>query len=149
MTRRLNRSLLAVILCTNLGLSACCSAPPTKPHTRPTPVQRSPQWLETRIYFGLSSPQGRVTEAQWQAYVDEEITPKFPEGLTVLDAQGQWRNKQSKIVKEASKLLILVHRDTLIAEGLLRKAVSAYVTRFQQESVLRTSTRIERCSLGP
>ena len=32
-----------------------------------------------------------VTEARWSRFLADEITPRFPDGLTVVDASGQWR----------------------------------------------------------
>ena len=33
-----------------------------------------------------------VTETKWSRFVDQEITPRFPDGLSVVDARGQWRD---------------------------------------------------------
>jgi uncharacterized protein DUF3574 len=31
-----------------------------------------------------------VSEAAWRRFLDEEVTPRFPGGFTVLDSSGQW-----------------------------------------------------------
>ena len=47
--------------------------------------------MRTTLYFGLAHPLGKVSESQWQAFLREEVTPRFPDGLTVWQADGQWR----------------------------------------------------------
>ena len=50
-----------------------------------------------------------VSEAQWGRFVDREISPRFPDGLTVLDAKGEWRDTaRHTIVHEPSKLVEIV-----------------------------------------
>ena len=47
--------------------------------------------LRTTLYFGLSRPNGSVSELEWQIFLRDEVTKRFPEGFTVWEAQGQWR----------------------------------------------------------
>jgi len=50
-----------------------------------------------------------VTEDEWTSFLDQEITPRFPDGLTVFNAAGQWRDQASnKIVREPSKIVLIV-----------------------------------------
>jgi Protein of unknown function (DUF3574) len=81
---------------------------------------------------------GAVSDADWASYLAEEVTPRFPEGLTVLDAAGQWRDPSGVISRERSKLLILIVFD---APGHLPKVqamIDAYLKRFHQQAVLHT-----------
>jgi hypothetical protein len=68
--------------------------------------------------------------------VASEITPRFPEGLTVLDATGQWQDKErNTIVKEPSKdVRLIVPADAEVKEKL-DSIVTAYKQRFQQQGV--------------
>lgn len=75
-----------------------------------------------------------VSEAEFRSYVDEELTARFPEGLTILDAQGQYRGS-SGIVKEPSKVALIATSDTPDARSRIRAAAEAYKRRFAQESV--------------
>src|SRR5918993_5826829 len=68
--------------------------------------------LRTTLYFGLARPKGAVTELEWQIFLRDEVTKRFPEGLTVWEAQGQWRTPAGTIDQERSKVLLLVHPDT-------------------------------------
>ena len=50
-----------------------------------------------------------MSESEWVRFVDREITPRFPDGLTVVDAAGQWRDRASnKILREPSKVVMIV-----------------------------------------
>ena len=48
-----------------------------------------------------------VGEAELAAFLAEEATPRFPDGLTVLDAAGQWRGADGRVLRERSKLLVI------------------------------------------
>ena len=69
----------------------------------------------------------------------DEVTPRFPDGFTVLDGYGQWRNKEGKIVKEDSKVLVVLYKkaDLKTATAKLDEIRVAYNKTFQQQSVLR------------
>src|SRR5258706_11678152 len=68
--------------------------------------------LRTTLYFGLKRKSGRVTENEWRGFLQKEVTARFPEGLTVWEATGQWRQPDGRIVHERSKVLLLVHDET-------------------------------------
>src|SRR5437899_9827186 len=68
--------------------------------------------MRTTLYFGLTHRAGRVTESQWQAFLREEVTPRFPDGLTVWQADGQWRKPDGRISRERAKVLLLVHDES-------------------------------------
>jgi len=54
-------------------------------------------WVRSELYFGVgeeSGPTDRpqaepISEAQWRAFLDKEVTPRFPEGLTVVRGAGR------------------------------------------------------------
>jgi len=92
--------------------------------------------LRTILYFGLARPAGTITEQEWQAFVRQEVTPRFPEGLTVWEVDGQWRGTDGRIVEERSKVLLLVHPDTPTARQAILTLIGHYKEAFEQESVL-------------
>jgi Protein of unknown function (DUF3574) len=47
--------------------------------------------IRTTLYFGLSRPKGSVSELEWQIFMRDEVTKRFPDGLTVWQAEGQWQ----------------------------------------------------------
>ena len=102
-----------------------------------------PSLVEDDLYFGLSTSQGPVTPAQWDGFLNLEVTPRFPDGLTVLDAKGQWKNAKGTIGKEPTKVLILIHPDNPAEDKALQAVIDAYKKEFHQESVMRVRNRPE------
>src|SRR5262245_52255852 len=84
-----------------LVLSACAlEKGATQDQTRSTPPVGVETWIRTELYFGLSIPAGpdgaassQISERDWEQFVDEEISPRFPDGLTILQVGGQWRSR--------------------------------------------------------
>src|SRR5437763_909383 len=78
--------------------------------------------ISERLYFGRDIPGGgQVTEAQWTAFLAEVITPRFPAGLTVLRAEGQWRGADGVIVHEPSVVVELLHPDAPASDQAVRE----------------------------
>jgi hypothetical protein len=97
--------------------------------------------VRTTLYFGLTRPKGVVSELDWQLFVRDEVTRRFPEGLTVWDADGQWRTPAGSIDQERSKVMLLMHADTAEARKMVQELIARYRTMFDQESVLWESSR--------
>jgi hypothetical protein len=93
------------------------------------------------LLFG-SSRKGAadVSQAEWQSFLDAEVTPRFADGLTVLTGYGQWRNDVGTIAKETSKVLVIWHKPAADSEARIEAIRAAYKTRFAQESVMRVDS---------
>jgi hypothetical protein len=98
--------------------------------------------IRTTLYFGLSRPKGSVSELEWQVFLRDEVTRRFPDGLTVWEAEGQWLNRIGSIDREQSKVLLLVHADTAAARQSVQAVIQAYRKSFDQQSVLWESSRV-------
>lgn len=98
-------------------------------------------YLRTTLYFGLSRPAGTVGESEWQTFLREEVTPRFPEGLTVWEADGQWQRPDGTVGRERAKVLLLIHGGPA-AWADLAALVARYKQRFEQDSVLWETARI-------
>lgn len=94
------------------------------------------------LYFGTAKAGGAVavTDAEWQHFVDTEISPRFPNGFTTWDAAGQWRTKDGSIERERTHIVQIVGYDDARA-GDIRAIVDDYKKLFAQESVLCVRTR--------
>ena len=94
--------------------------------------------LQTRttLYFGLNRKGGSITESQWQAFLRDVVTQRFPQGFTVWQADGQWRRADGVIEHERSKVLRIVHEETPAARAALAAIIEKYKRAYQQESVL-------------
>jgi hypothetical protein len=104
------------------------------------PGVESEPWVRTELFFGLSRPDGpAISDAEWESFLDAEITPRFPDGLTVISGDGQWQGENGQIVEEGSKIVILLYPSGAIDESNaeIEAIRAAYEQRFHQESVLR------------
>jgi Protein of unknown function (DUF3574) len=76
-----------------------------------------------------------VGEGEFRRFVDEEVTPRFPDGFTVLDGHGQWR-EGGRIVREPSKVLVVALVEEERGRAELAAIAEAYKARFRQHSVI-------------
>jgi hypothetical protein len=96
--------------------------------------------VEERLYFGTQTPDGTVTPAQWAQFLGEVVTPRFPQGLSVWPASGQWRSGDGSITREDAYVLDLLHPRDRANETAVREIVADYRRRFRQEAVMRVRT---------
>ena len=96
-------------------------------------------FVRTELYFGTAKPEGSVSDEEFNAFVDEHVTSRFPDGLTLLEGDGQFRGEDGIIVKEKSFVLILLYPyDTRQKSSRqLNEIREIYKDTFQQQSVLR------------
>lgn len=120
---------IAIALAT--ALSGCATAP------APTCPAGEQAAISELLYFGMAKPGGTVSEAEWDAFVQTSVAPRFPDGFTVWPASGQWRGANGKVVSEATRVLSLMHAPNERSEAAARAIASEYKTSFQQEAVLR------------
>lgn len=102
------------------------------------------KYWRTELYFGMDKPDGSaVTEAEWAQFLADEVTPRFPSGFTVIEALGQYQGGDKKIVKEKSRVLILLSekKDRKPNNVKIEAIRAAYKKAFQQESVMRLDIR--------
>ena len=92
----------AVWLLVLLALAGCASAPPQATPSATTAALEGDAlrpasatgWVRSELYFGVGEETGPadrpqaepITEATWRAFLDKEVTSRFPDGLTVFDA---------------------------------------------------------------
>jgi len=95
--------------------------------------------VETQLFFGMSRPKGGVVSTRdWDAFVAREISPRFPEGFSVIDGAGFWRDGASqKTISEKSKAVVRLHAPSAEADQAIGAIVDAYKVKFEQEAVLR------------
>jgi hypothetical protein len=98
------------------------------------------QELDT-LYFGTQKPEGGVvSDAEWQQFLAEEITSRFPSGLTTWEASGQWRDQHNVIERERTHIVQIVHPSG--DGGKIVAIISSYKKKFGQEDVFRVRSDV-------
>ncbi|MDP1749971.1 MAG: DUF3574 domain-containing protein [Reyranella sp.] len=99
--------------------------------------------IELNLYFGRDiEAGGEVSEAQWAEFMAAEVTPRFPDGLSVLNVVGQSRNSKNQTLRERTKLLIVVVFDAPAHQARVDAIVQSYKKRFGQDGVFRTEKAV-------
>ncbi|HUH61945.1 MAG TPA: DUF3574 domain-containing protein [Terracidiphilus sp.] len=100
-------------------------------------------WVRTELYFGLGPadrPDQGVSEAQWRDFLDREVTPRFPSGLSVEDVYGQWLGKgRSAPERLHSKILIILYPGSEENRARIDAIRSAWKQKTGDQSVLRVT----------
>jgi len=94
--------------------------------------------VQIRLMFGLTRPDGSIIDGDdWQAFVDSEITLRFPAGFTVFDGQGQWYDAAGhRVTREASRIVwIVAPSSDRNLQPYLKAIRQAYQKRFSQQAV--------------
>jgi hypothetical protein len=124
-----------MVLAALLALAACTPPPAPAAPTCSAPLKPA---IEVDLYFGRERERGgEVSDAEWAAFLNEEVTPRFPEGLSVLDVRGQYRTPAGAIERERTKLLVIVVFDAPAHAAKVEAVVDAYRRRHGQHSVFR------------
>ncbi len=132
--REVSRRLLFIAIASTLFCAAGCE-------TQTDTGAGNGKLIKTELYFGLSKPDGGVvSEAEWEGFVDEYITPRFKEGLTIIDADGQWMEENGELIKERTKIVILFHSNSGDKKEDIEYIRDKYKELFDQEAVVRVTS---------
>ncbi len=97
-------------------------------------------WVEAKLYFGLGPadhPEQGVSQSQWRDFLDKEVTPRFPDGLSVLEVYGQWQGKNEALPERLrSKLLVIDFADSPENRAKIEAIRAAWKQRTGDQSVL-------------
>jgi len=147
-TRPLTQCLpaLAALL---LGLSlshisfSAQSGPSATLHGDAAHPARTSGWVDTQLYFGLGPADDAargVSESDWRAFLDAEVTPRFPSGLSVMEVYGQWLSKgQAAPERIRSKMLVIDYPGTAENERRVEAIRVAWKQKTHDQSVLRVT----------
>jgi hypothetical protein len=121
-----------------IGALAGCGAMPSTPTAGKACGPGFDAFERDTLFFGRAIPAGgQVSDAQWGAFLDTTVTPAFPQGLTVFDAVGQWRGASGGVVREPSKLVVLLHPRNAKDDAAIANIIDTYRKNFGQEAVLQ------------
>jgi hypothetical protein len=124
-----------LIIAATLLVAACSPAPEARTEACVAPAE---EMAVAQMYFGrnIGTTLG-VTDEEWTAFVDSEISPRFPDGLTIDDVDGQWRDTETgALVREPSKRVTIVLSDEAAGRTALGAIAEAYKTQHEQQAVM-------------
>jgi hypothetical protein len=125
---------LALVLAT----AACAHPPVPAPSPAASCAVGDSALVRDVLYFGRNRPGGgTVGDAEWQGFLDQVVTPRFPAGLTVVEATGRWQGRSGVVEQERSEIVTLLHSGDDAARRAVAEVAAEYRRRFQQEAVLR------------
>jgi len=81
-----------------------------------------------------------VSEADFHRFLSEEVTSRFPDGFTVLDSKGQYRDQAGRIIREPGKVVVIAFPDGQTARDKIAAIAAGYKDRFRQEAVATVLT---------
>jgi len=100
-------------------------------------------WVDTRLYFGLGpadAAEKGVSDAAWREFLDKEVTPRFPAGLSVMDVYGQWQGKEEKAPERIrSKVLIIDYPATAANARKIEAIRAAWKQKTGDQSVMKVT----------
>jgi hypothetical protein len=137
---KLRRILLATALS---ALCSCAGPAPAPPQAQAQPepykclLPGEQRMLVAELFFGRNIPgRGPLTEAEWADFAARTVTPNFPDGFTVFDGEGQWRNSATgRIAHERTKILLIAANRQPDLTPRLSAVIDAYKAQFRQQSV--------------
>ncbi|QHN04033.1 DUF3574 domain-containing protein [Granulicella sp. WH15] len=139
--RRLRICAAAVFFLTALASPAQSTLKGDKAHPA-----RAAHWVDTRLYFGLGpadDPTKGISESAWREFLDKEVTPRFPSGLSVVNVYGQWQGKQEAaagtVERIRSKMLVIDYPATPANNARIEAIRRAWKQRTGNQSVLKVT----------
>ena len=127
----------AALVLSALALLGGCAGTAGAGSTAACPRAGGGEMVKAELLFGRDvAGRAPVSDAEWERFVAEEVTPRFPDGLTVFAATGQWRDRATAaVVREPSFVVQIVAPASAEADARLAAIRSAYRQRFNQQSV--------------
>ncbi len=95
--------------------------------------------ITDRLYFGRAMPGDQVGTGSWRDFLRDVVTPRFPDGLTWWDAQGEWRDSTGQAAAERTFVLEIVrpfNTPPQDADTVMKAIINTYKTRYSQQAVL-------------
>jgi hypothetical protein len=101
------------------------------------PLPNQAPMVVTQLFFGRDiEGRGPLTDAEWSDFAANILARDFPDGFTVSDGDGQWRDpKTHQVAHERAKIVIVAAAPAPDLARRTAEVIAAYRTRFHQESV--------------
>ena len=134
---RVHLTVVLVFAALFLALAACAQVSDPEPEC----ADGGEPWTEYRLFMGRGSGGVEVvSDAAWEAFLADTITPRFPDGLSVIDVAGQGTTADGTLEKERTKMLLVLAPPGDEPMDRINEIGDEYKERFNQNSVLRVVT---------
>lgn len=88
-----------------------------------------------QVFFARDDGKGvAVSDAAFRKFVADEVTPRFPQGLSVLDGGAQWRGEANKMIRESAKVVSVAIPTGRNSSHPINAVRGAYRSRFKLDS---------------
>ena len=131
--RAWTKTLLPVASLVALALAGCATPSEKIVASCPNATQKP---TAAMVFGRVSSGAPSVSEAEFNRFITREVSPRFPDGLTVVDARGHWTPPAGSTIHDPSKLVMVVLRGAPDDGAKLSAIRAAYQTRYHQQSLL-------------
>ena len=112
-----------------VGLSGCATAPAALCPAGQAELRTAQLFLEAKAPAKLS-------DGDIRTFVDKEVTPRFPNGVTVVNGGGQWKGAENRMIRDAAKVVLIVLPPHGGGHAQMEAVRTAYRARFKQDSVI-------------
>ncbi|HEX8903604.1 MAG TPA: DUF3574 domain-containing protein [Longimicrobiaceae bacterium] len=130
-----------LLLSAGMALAACAPVTTVAPPPSTVAVAARADTVADRLFFGRSIPGGgTVSDDEWAAFLRDVVTPRFPHGLSVWRADGQWLDERGTLEHEQAMVVEVIHPASPDVDAALLQIADEYKRRFRQEAVLRVTT---------
>jgi hypothetical protein len=131
----MRRWLLALLVCATPARAEIHETPAPAADAAPAPCRSgSRPYSRVELYLG-----GAHADAAWRDFLAKVVTPRFPDGLTVIEGAGQWRGPRG-IERERSRVIVILYQPDATSDRRVEAIREAYKARFKQHSVLRVDS---------
>lgn len=123
--------------------AACAPAAVVTPASAPVASIARGDTVADRLFFGRTIPGGGVvTDEEWAAFLRDVVTPRFPDGLSVWRADGQWLDSRGALEHEQTMVVEVIHPSSPEVDAALRAIADEYKRRFRQDAVMRVTSPV-------
>lgn len=114
-----------------LMLTGCASA------ASPCVVDSQKPMTVVELFFGRDIPgHASLTDREWSQFASNVIAKEFPEGFTVTDGDGGWRDPATGVTtRERTKVLIVATPRSPDLAARIARVRAAYAGSYAQASV--------------
>ena len=93
-----------------------------------------------QLFFARNDGKGlAVSDQAFRKFMADEVSPRFPQGLSVLDGGAQWRGEANRMIRESAKVVSVALPARGDSATPIEAVRGAYRTRFKLNSEVRVT----------